>query len=215
MDLASPISSVIPTAQGAVLEVLARTGQPLSGREVAELTRGRVGQWRVNQVLGELADAGIVLKESRPPANYYLLNHDHLASDGIKALTGLRAALITRIAGKISNEWSSQPSAVWLFGSAARGDGGVDSDIDLLVVGEEGRKRGGGSAHQADVDELSSAISTWTGNDCQIVYLTRWDLDEMVKRGERLIDEIVSDAIVVSGKSPSELIRRPRTREAV
>lgn len=214
MDLASPISSVIPTAQGAVLEVLARTSKPLSGREVAELTRGRAGQWRVNQVLGELAEAGIVLKESRPPANYYLLNHDHLASDGIKALAGLRTKLITRIARKVS-EWSPPPAAVWMFGSAARGDGGVDSDIDLLVVGAEGRKRTPSSAHEADVDELSSAVARWTGNDCQIVYLTRWDLDEMVRRGERLIDEVVRDAIVVVGKAPTELIRRPRARVAV
>jgi len=34
MDLSSPISSVIPSAQGAVLAVLARTDEPLSGRAV-------------------------------------------------------------------------------------------------------------------------------------------------------------------------------------
>lgn len=68
MDMSSPISSVIPSAHGAALAVLARAEEPLSGRAVATLTNGRFGQWRVNEVLGQLADAGLVLRESRPPA---------------------------------------------------------------------------------------------------------------------------------------------------
>ena len=39
MDLTDPMQSVIPSAHGAVLSVLARTDEPLSGRRVAELTR--------------------------------------------------------------------------------------------------------------------------------------------------------------------------------
>ena len=76
MDLSSPISSVIPSAHGPVLAVLARTSEPLSGRRVAALTDGKVGQRRANEVLGALADAGIVLREHRPPAKLYRLNRD-------------------------------------------------------------------------------------------------------------------------------------------
>ena len=42
MDLSSPMRSVIPSAHGAVLTVLARAGEPLSGRKVAELTNALV-----------------------------------------------------------------------------------------------------------------------------------------------------------------------------
>ena len=76
MDLANPVQSVIPSVQGAVLSVLARTDEPLSGRRVAELTRPRFAQTRVNAVLQKLADSGIVLRESRPPANLYRLNQE-------------------------------------------------------------------------------------------------------------------------------------------
>jgi hypothetical protein len=41
MDLTNPIQSVIPSAHGAVLNVLARTDEPLSGRRIAELTKPR------------------------------------------------------------------------------------------------------------------------------------------------------------------------------
>ena len=78
MDLANPMQSVIPSAHGAVLGVLARTDEPLSGRRVAELTRPRFTQTRVNAVLQNLAHAGIVLRESHPPANLYRLNETTL-----------------------------------------------------------------------------------------------------------------------------------------
>jgi hypothetical protein len=96
VDLSSPISSVIPSAHGAVLAVLARTHEPLSGRRVAALTDGRVGQRRVNDVLGELADAGIVRCERHPPAKLYVLNREHVAAAGIIALANQWEALLRR-----------------------------------------------------------------------------------------------------------------------
>ncbi len=79
MDLAYPIDSVIPSAHGAVLGVLARTTEPLSGRRIAALTRPRGSQSRVNSVLGHLARDGIAEVESRPPASYYKINREHVA----------------------------------------------------------------------------------------------------------------------------------------
>ena len=61
VDLTNPIQSVIPSAHGAILSVLARTDEPLSGRRIAELTRPRFAQTQVNRVLRRLAASGVVL----------------------------------------------------------------------------------------------------------------------------------------------------------
>lgn len=69
MRLAYPLQSVIPSAHGAVLGVLARTFEPMTGRRIATLTRPRFSQSRVNRLLGELARDGIADVDVRPPAS--------------------------------------------------------------------------------------------------------------------------------------------------
>ena len=133
MDVANPMQSVIPSAHGAVLAVLARTDLPLSGHRIATLTKPRFSQRRVNDVLRHLADSGIVLCEKRPPSNFYRLNHDHVAAEGILLLAGMSATLAARIRAELEN-WSIRPQAAWLFGSAARGEGTEQSDIDIFLV---------------------------------------------------------------------------------
>src|SRR5664280_476791 len=133
MNLSDPMSSVVPAAHGAVLAVLARTDRPLSGRQVADLSGGHVKQSRAHQVLHELTEAGVVLCEERPPAKLYRLNRDHVAATGIVVLASQRDELLRRIRDHIER-WMPRAVAVWLFGSAARGEGGPRSDIDLLVV---------------------------------------------------------------------------------
>ncbi|MBA2769503.1 MAG: nucleotidyltransferase domain-containing protein [Sporichthyaceae bacterium] len=213
MDLASPISSVIPTAHGAVLAVLSRAGDPLSGRQVAALTNGRFGQWRVNEVLGQLADAGIVLRESRPPAKLYRLSREHVAAAGIEALANQRQVFLSRIRSEVA-AWAVPADAVWLFGSAARGDGDTTSDVDILLVRPD--------AIDADdtvwlrqIDDLSDHIAGWSGNRCDVLEVSRAELLSMVARREPLVDDLRAEALTISGASPRLLLRRSRAKESV
>lgn len=212
MDLSSPISSIIPSAHGAVLAVLARTGEPLSGRAVAALTNGRFGQWRVSEVLGDLADAGIVLRESRPPAKLYRLNRDHVAAMAIEALAGQREALLSRIRAEVA-EWDPAPAAAWLFGSAARGDGGPNSDIDILLVRADDLDEND-PTWLAQVDRLSRHIPAWSGNQCAVLELSADELSDRGEHGERLVDELRADALPLGGAAPRAMLRRrtPVTR---
>lgn len=212
MDLSSPISSVIPTAQGAVLAVLSRSGEPLSGRQVAALTNGRFGQWRVNEVLGQLAAAGIVLRESRPPAKLYRLNRDHVAAAGVEALANQRQELLSRIRSEVA-AWVVQADAVWLFGSAARGDGDITSDIDLLVVRPVAVDEDD-ETWLGQIDEVSEHIALWSGNSCEVLELSRAELAGVVSRGERLFEDLRADALTLSGASPRTLLRLGRATVA-
>jgi hypothetical protein len=208
MDLSNPIGSVIPTAHGAVLAVLARTTEPLSGRRVAALSDGKVGQWRANEVLRELTEAGVVLREQRPPANLYRLNRDHVAAAGITALADQWATLLRHMSEHIDG-WSTPPVAACLFGSAARGEAGPASDIDVLLVtpadvaASEAIER----AWQEQVDRFTRNVWTWSGNTCEVLELTAAELGGAVARDDRLVRELRDDAIALAGQDIRSLLR--------
>ena len=171
MYLADPIQSVIPCLHGPVLGALARTNAPQRLTDVHRHV-GDASIAGVRKVLLALVDDG--LAEKVPGG--YVLNREHVAVDGIVALVGLHGALVERI-----RTWLRQRDepvvAAGLYGSAARRDGGSESDIDLVVVIEDG---------EVDelVDELADAVERWTGNRGHVQGLT-------VHEHARLIDEAV------------------------
>jgi predicted nucleotidyltransferase len=209
MDLSSPISSVIPSAHGVVLVVLARTTEPLSGRKVAELTNGKVSQKQANNVLGELSEAGVVLRESRPPAKLYRLNRDHVAADGILALTEIWGRLVQRIRDEISL-WGIPALSACLFGSAARGEASTGSDIDVLLVrrGDGSSSEEGEQQWQDQVDRLTERVTTWSGNPCEVLELTPSELQAATLRDDRLARDLRRDAILLVGVDVRDLLRQ-------
>ena len=208
MELSNSISSVIPSAHGAVLEVLAHADAPLSGRQIAKLTHGHVQQPRANDVLRELTAAGIVSCERHASVHLYRLNRDHVVAEAIMMLANLRERLIQRMQEAVLG-WVIAPVAVWMFGSAARGDTGSHSDIDVLVVRRDAVDIDNESWQQ-QLSDLSSAVTAWSGNDCRILEFSRSELAELVASGERLVAELRSDALVIAGISSLRLLGRAK-----
>lgn len=206
MELSNSISSVIPSAHGAILAVLAHADAPLSGRQIAKLAGGQVQQPRANDVLRELTEAGIVSCERHPSVHLYRLNRDHVVAEAIMMLANLRERLIQRMREAVLG-WVIAPVAVWMFGSAARGDAGPHSDIDVLIVRHDAVDVDSESWQQ-QLSNLSSAVTAWSGNDCQILEFSRSELAELVASDERLVTELRSDALVIAGISPLRLLGR-------
>lgn len=203
MDVSSPIRSVIPAVHGDVLAVLARTEVQLSGRRVAGLIDG-VSRSGVQRALNALADAGIVLVEHQPPANLYRLNRRHLAADAIVELATIRQRMIAAMREHLST-WDQPPWGAWLFGSAARSDGSVESDIDVLVIRPDD-VAGDGPGWTADVDRFADDVTAWTGNPCSVVEYSRSELTDLVTGGDRLVREVRTDGIALTN---TRLPQRP------
>lgn len=197
MDVSTPMSCVVPSAHGPVLAVLAGTSTPLTGRKVAELTQPRVSQPRVARILRELTAAGLVERTPAGSSSLFLLNREHLAAGAVEILATMRQQLWARI-GEHARTWSRHPVAVVVFGSAARGDGTIDSDIDLLVVRPLGTDDGD-QAWQDDLTDLASQVVRWTGNSCEILDRSELELAVMAANGERLLTEIRLDGRALVG----------------
>ena len=213
MNLTHPITSVFPGAHGPVLAVLARTYEPMSGRRISALTNGRVGSSRTHQVLAELTEAGVVLCEHRPPAKLYRLNREHVAADGILALTGLWGALLENIRTELQS-WRIAPRSAVLFGSAARGDAGPGSDIDILLVLDD-VQTSEGSAHAElwleQTTHLVDRVRAWSGNECEILELTVAELHDAVIRDDRLVRDLSTDGTTLVGEQISTLLQKKRS----
>lgn len=208
MDLANPMQSVIPSAHGAVLAVLARTDLPLSGHRIAQLTKPRFSQTRVNDVLRHLTESGVVLRERRPPSNLYRLNRDHVAAEGILQLARMSATLVARIRAELEN-WSLPPQAAWLFGSAARGEGTEQSDIDIfLVLPASDLDSAAVDIWERQTEVLTEKIMAWSGNRCDVIEMEAAELSSAVERDDLLVRDLREQAVLLAGRDPRDLLRK-------
>jgi hypothetical protein len=155
------------------------------------------------------------------------LNREHIAAPAAEALAGLRGELWKRIREALAG-WTLKPVYASAFGSAARRDGGPESDIDLLLVhpnlpGDKHppKREWGlwgllnevalGMASQApsaisgtqwhgQVDQLRVKVQGWTGNPLQVVDVSFWQWAEMRSTDPALFEQIARDGVTVAGQ---------------
>jgi predicted nucleotidyltransferase len=197
MDLAEPTRSLSPTLHLTVLAALARAHQPLSGRGVTRLLRGKASQRGVADALKYLVAEGLVLREDHPPSASFSLNREHVAAGAAEALGELKDTLRRRCAAEVA-AWARRPVWAALFGSVVRGEGGAASDIDIALIAADEHHLDDPD-WQAQVDGLARLIRLWTGNDASIITFTR---AEFTASKEPVVAEIYRDGVTVFGRRP-------------
>jgi predicted nucleotidyltransferase len=104
------------------------------------------------------------------------LNREHIAAPIAQMLADLRPLLWQRFRDEFDT-WRVRPLYACVFGSAARGDGDTNSDIDLLLLRPPfvpGEKLPAVDEQQWEeqVDRLRERVAAWTGNPLQVVDLS-------------------------------------------
>jgi predicted nucleotidyltransferase len=205
MDLSSPFQSIFPSVDSAVLTVLTGSTKPRTGREVARLADR--SQAAAQAVLSRFVEEGLVFVEEAGRARLYTLNRDHVAATPIAELANLRSALFRRLSDEVFGFWRPQPLHVSVFGSAARGDGGPDSDIDIFLVRpgnieeDDGKWRG-------QVEALAGNVFRWTGNHAGIAEVNEDDLDRFRRDRPAIVASLRADAVDIAGEPLRALLRR-------
>ena len=200
MELHHPLRVIAPTVDADVLTVLARAEQEFTISTLERMIETRSAEG-IRLALARLVEQGIARRRMIGRAHAYSLNRSHLASRAIVELASLREILIQRMREAIDG-WPESPLYAALFGSAARGEMGPASDIDILLV-----RRGGDGTEQwhRQVDELVGNISEWTGNDARALDLAADDIRGRLTDDPVLAD-VVRDGIPVHG-DPTALRR--------
>lgn len=217
MDLASPLATVTPTLDAAVLQALSATTGASTGAHVHRMA-GVGSADGVRRVLARLVRQGVVLAEEHAHASLYRLNREHVAYEPILALTRLRATIVDKIATALGG-WEVAPIHASLFGSFARGEAGADSDIDILVVcggaGPDGSDHSGDRARftspwEAQVDSLAGDVWCWTGNHAHILEVTLPTLVAMLNADDPLVESWRVEHVHLLGTRLLDLLRTVR-----
>lgn len=203
MDVARPYTAICPTLDSGVLNVLAGTTRPLTGREVARLL-GRSSHSGVLDALNRLAEQGLVDREEAGRALLFTLNREHLAAPAVDILVGMRGELLKRLRDAVDS-WEVAPLHLSMFGSMARGDGDTTSDIDLFVV----RPKGVDSEDlgwRGQLDLLARLVQRWTGNRAGISEAAEEEIARLRDEEPPVVAQLRSDAITIAGAEAAALL---------
>jgi predicted nucleotidyltransferase len=189
MLFGQPFGGLIPGARGAVLSVLLRTGEPMTGRQVHALVSDDYSLWSVQEALKVLIRLGLVESRTIGRAGVHTINDDHAFVAPLRQLVDPIAALNAAI-GEVIN---SEVQAVILFGSIARGEPDLDSDIDLAVIAAR--------AWDKRV-ELQDTVRSRLGNNCDVLLFTEREFRKRAAEAEPVVSDILRDGIPLIGTKP-------------
>jgi DNA-binding transcriptional ArsR family regulator len=195
MDLTSPFESLFPTVDSSVLRVLLSSEKPRTGREVAR--EANRSQRATKLVLDRLVDHGLVFREELGRSQVYTLNRDHIAAEPLAQLARLRLVLFDRLRAAVGT-WRLQPGHVSVFGSAARGDGGLQSDVDIFLVRPQGVEEDD-EGWREQVGALADAVFSWTGNHAGIAEVSNEDLGRLRREQPAILESLRADAVHIAG----------------
>lgn len=196
MDVVHPVEAIIPGSQGRILAVLAETSAELNLRTIARLSGVSLAQ--ASRVLPVLVDLGIVERREAPPSALFHFVPEHVASRAITALARTRQSIFDEVGG--AGAFDPPPVSVIVFGSFARGDATVDSDIDVVlvrpkVVDEEDR------TWRQGVDAWREQTRRVSGNRVDVLEVSEEDIGGRLRSRKPLWADIRRGGIVVHGRS--------------
>lgn len=189
MLFGAPFGGIIPGAQGAVLAILLRTGEPLTGRQIHSLVEDGYSLWSVQEALKVLTQLGLVETRTIGRAGVHTINEGHSAVAPLRALVDPVAALKAAIGDAID----PRVRTVILFGSIARGEAAADSDIDLAVIA---------SPEWEERVELEDTVRTRLGNDCDVLVFTEAEFQKLAGDREGVVGDILRDGVALVGSKP-------------
>ena len=201
MDFRHPIDTVIPGTQGRVLAALLGTSGELNLRTIARVAGISIAQ--ASRVLPRLVDLGIVERREVPPSSLFRLVPEHVATRALLELADARNAVLTEM-GRTASRIRPAPASVIAFGSFARGDSDLHSDIDVIIVRP--------TDTDADDDRWSATIERWrtsmsrvAGSTVQILEVDVAEVPAKLSSDAQLWLDVHRDGLVVFGRSLDEL----------
>jgi predicted nucleotidyltransferase len=189
MLFGEPFGGVIPGVRGAVLGVLLRTDAPLTGRQIHALVSDDYSLWTVQGALKTLTQLGLVNTQTIGRAGVHTVNEDHVSVAPLRALLDPIAVLTDTVRDVVADEVQT----AILFGSIARGEAKIDSDVDLAVIAPPEWDRR---------TDLEDAVRTRLGNACDVLVFTLEDFTRLSGTGEPVGREILTDGIALFGSIP-------------
>jgi predicted nucleotidyltransferase len=185
------------TVEAAVLRVLSRADVGFSGRQVHTLANlGSTSS--VHRALARFVELGVVSAEARPPSIIYRINTEHVLWPVIDLGLSTRARVFESIGRFCAEELPDELDlTVIVYGSVARRESTIDSDIDLFLVYPDGIDEDA----RADFSyQLAQHVERVTGNEAQTFSVERSELASRIEDGDPLVANVRADGILIHGQ---------------
>jgi predicted nucleotidyltransferase len=160
-----------------ILRLFSRTRGSYSGREVARL----IGYSHnpTIQALKELEAQGLLNRRSIGASHEYAINEEHLLVSGVllDAFQTERNALL-EIARIFQEQMGKDFEEAVIFGSVARGEERLDSDVDILIIISD---RADAGALEDKVSEATSRAMAASGNPISPTIISRSEYQKRKK----------------------------------
>ena len=195
-----PLDHVLGTkSRIAVLRHLVRDNREQSGREIARAVG--LSPKPLNQVLAQLADEKVLLRRNVGRVYLFQLNRDNLlVADLVVPLFEGEEKLLDRALADVFNGVPDILSAI-LYGSVSRGEEKPSSDVDLLVVTENGSD----AVEDILLDRAMTFMRQY-GNLLSFVVMSLAEFRQEYQARDDFLHEVLRTGRVVLGQLPLELV---------
>lgn len=184
-----------------ILRVLFNSPQPLSGRQVGELSglthRGAI------QAMESLVELGVVRQRKVGNAYQYSLSRGNIFVEKI-IITCIKteSGLFDDLKRDIVANFAKDAISLILYGSLVRGEEKKGSDIDVLAVVKDEKKKA------AVEEKMASAVPYFNKRFSGLLSLHCFTLDEIKgKKSLPLIKSVAKEGVVLSGKTLGDLLK--------
>ena len=185
------------SSQIAVLRAMQDSKIGLSGREIARLAG--ISPKACLQALTNLENLSIVFRQRGGRDHFFSLNREHLlVKEGILTLLDIERDYLKLLSKKIIRDTSKHSESIILFGSVARKEESIESDIDICFVHSDTSHR---EMISKKIEELSSLIKRQYGATISPFFISLKGFKRKAKLNHLPVNEILKNGIVLYGKS--------------
>jgi predicted nucleotidyltransferase len=186
----------------AVLRVISKVRIGLSGREIAK--QSGMSAPSCLESLSSLENLNIVTRQRGGREHFFFLNREHyIVNKIIIPILNAENKFTTSIYTDIKAKLGKQTISLIVFGSTARKEAGVESDLDLCIVFQNSIKK---RNIEKIITEHSLYLFNKYGVSLSPFYISGKEFIKKARLKKPPVNEIIKDGIVISGKSIPELI---------
>lgn len=174
MEFAQPLRSLIPGAQGTILQVLANADTPLNIRQLSDLSA--LSPDYVTRIVTHLVELGIVRRDEVPPSAQIQLQRGNLVADDLLRLNDHYGRVRQHLTSTLELGGLPNLASAIAYGSFATRTMTKSSDLDVLLVPTK---------DSGDDDIWVDAMSGWAedasvalGNIVSVVTMTTKEIQK-------------------------------------
>lgn len=203
MVINKPLDELFSTwSDIAVMRVLKNYNTGLSGREIARLS-GMTAKSAI-RTLSRLEDLGVISRIRGGREHFFSLNRKHyLVQEIILHILECEEKFRDAVYQEISRALKGKCNSVYIFGSVARREEKVESDLDLcIVLDKEDQKE----EIEELFEELRSELFIKYGVNASPFYITVSEFSAKAKDKKPPVKDIVEEGKMLFGNSISRLV---------